>query len=112
MDGEEELVVENLYLALTRPVMMMGVPLDAAVIIVCCSTMLLLLTSNPLISAGSGGIAIAISRLIVRKDYNMFRILSLMGKSKGPVRNKAYWGGVSWSPLPMKALSRKSACRD
>lgn len=112
MDGEEDLIVEDLYLALTRPVMMAGVPLEAAVVIAFVSTVLLLLTSNPMIALGVGIATLGAARLVVRKDVNMFRILSLWGKSKGPVRNKAHWGGVSWSPLPTKALTRKGACRD
>jgi type IV secretion system protein VirB3 len=49
----------------------------------------------------------SISRLIVRHDVNAFRLLFLWGRTKLGNRNRAFWGGSSYSPLPLAGLRRK-----
>jgi type IV secretion system protein VirB3 len=45
--------------------------------------------------------------LIVRHDVNAFRLLFLWGRTKLGNRNRTFWGGSSYSPLPLAGLRRK-----
>jgi type IV secretion system protein VirB3 len=41
-----------------------------------------------------------ISRLVVRHDVNAFRLIFLWGRTKAANRNRVFWGGSSYTPLP------------
>ena len=85
---DERLREETLFLAVTRPTMWLGVPLEASL-----------------------PIALAVARLIVRHDANAFRLLWLWTMTKARSRNRAWWGGSSYSPLPVAGLKRKGFAR-
>ena len=51
---DEDLAQDTLFLALTRPAMMWGLPLDAALMIAVVATALLLGLGNPIIALGVG----------------------------------------------------------
>jgi type IV secretion system protein VirB3 len=104
---EDPLETDTLFLALTRPAMWLGVPIEALMIVVFIAVFMLLATSNPLYSLLFAGTAYALIRLIVRTDYNMFRILSLWTQTKTKAKNRDYWQGSTYSPLPVKGLKRK-----
>ena len=53
----------------------------------------------------------SMSRLIVRHDVNAFRLLFLWGRTKLGNRNRAFWGGSSYSPLALGGLRRKGFAR-
>ena len=53
-----------------------------------------------------------LSRLIVRHDVNAFRLIFLWGRTKAANRNRAYWGGSSYTPLPLKGIKRKGFGRN
>lgn len=92
---------DRLYLALTRPAMLFGVPMEAA-----CLSML------------TGGLAmilgdsiaylilivplLAMSHVIVKRDQNAFRILFRFFDTGAKCRNRAHWGGASSSPLRIR----------
>ena len=106
MSEDEPLIVEPVYLALSRPPTWLGVPLDAALLIAM-AAVLALLFGNPLYGIGVGGVGFAIARLIVRHEPNAFRLLNLAMRTKWANRDRARWGGSSYSPLPVAPLKRK-----
>ena len=111
MHDEARPTEDTLFLALTRPALWLGVPLEAALLIAMAAVLMLLLTSNPLYAIGLGGALLAAARLIVRSDYNMFRLIFLWGRTKGRSRNRAWWSGSSYSPLLGDGLKRKGFAR-
>jgi len=111
MDQEARPTEDTLFLALTRPALWLGVPLEAALLIAMAAVLMLLLTSNPLYAIGLGGALLGAARLIVRTDYNMFRLIFLWGRTKARSQNRAYWAGSSYSPLLSDGLKRKGFSR-
>lgn len=101
------LTEDPLFLALTRPTLWFGVPVEATLAIGMVSVFILMGLGNP-IWAGAIGISLLMAaRLIVRADYNMFKILFLYGRTKAAAPNKMVWGGSSYSPLPVAGVKRK-----
>ena len=105
------LVEDPLFLAVTRPSMWLGVPLEAALPIAFIAVLVLLITGNPLYAVGFGGATFAAARLIVRHDANSFRLMMLWIDTKARCRNRSFWGGSSYSPLPLIATRRKGYAR-
>lgn len=104
---DEKLREEILFLAVTRPAMWLGVPLEASLPIALAACVTLILTGNPLYAVALGGAALAVARLVVRHDTNTFRLLLLWTLTKARCRNRAWWGGSSYSPLPVAAMKRR-----
>jgi len=52
-----------------------------------------------------------VARLIVRHDANAFRLLWLWTLTKARCRNRGWWGGSSYSPLPVTGMKRKGFAR-
>ena len=111
MEQEARPTEDTLFLALTRPALWLGVPLEATLLIAMATVLTLLLTSNPLYAIGLGGALLAAARLIVRTDYNMFRLIFLWGRTKARCRNRDYWAGSSYSPLLSDGLKRRGFTR-
>lgn len=101
------LVEDPLFLALTRPTLWFGVPVEATLAIGMFSVFILMGLGNPIWALAIGGALLMAARLIVRADYNMFKILFLFGRTKAPAPNKMVWGGSSYSPLPVAGVKRK-----
>ncbi len=97
-DDTEHPTKNTLFLAVTRPALWAGIPIEAAV---------LLLIYSPVYAALVVAFGYSISRLIVRHDVNAFRLLFLWGRTKLGNRNRTFWGGSSYSPLPLAGLRRK-----
>lgn len=108
---DERLREETLFLAVTRPTMWLGVPLEASLPIALAACLTLIISGNPLYAGAIGGACLAVARLIVRHDANAFRLLWLWTMTKGRSRNRAWWGGSSYSPLPVAGLKRKGFAR-
>ena len=104
---DERLREETLFLAVTRPTMWLGVPLEASLPIALAACLTLIISGNPLYAGAIGGACLAVARLIVRHDANAFRLLWLWTMTKARSRNRAWWGGSSYSPLPVAGLKRK-----
>ena len=108
---EERLVEDTLFLACTRPAMVLGVPMEAAGVN--------LIVSATAFLAGHSLFYLLIApalhfvfRGICRTDHNAFRLLLMFLNTKGRARNSALWGGSSCTPLPLRRrLGRKGALR-
>lgn len=111
MVDDEKLREETLFLAVTRPTMWLGVPIEASLPIALASCLTLIIMGNPLYALALAGALLAISRLIVRHDANAFRLLWLWSMTKARCRNRIWWGGSSYSPLPVTGAKRKGFAR-
>ena len=99
-DPEERLTEDVLFLACTRPAMVLGVPMEAmgANLMVSATAFLaghsllylLVAPATHLVFAG-----------VCRAEPNAFRLLLLYADTKGRARNAALWGGSSYPPLPV-----------
>ena len=107
MSEPEYLTEDPLFLALTRPTLWFGVPVEATMASGMISVAVLMVLGNPIWALAIGGALLATARLIVRSDYNMFKIIFLFGRTKAPAPNKMIWGGSSYSPLPVAGVQRK-----
>lgn len=103
---DEPLIVEPVYLALSRPPTWFGVPLEAALLITMAGV-LVLLFANILYGVLVVLVGFAVARLVVRHEPNAFRLLFLALRTKWSNRDRAWWGGSSYSPLPVAPLKRK-----
>jgi type IV secretion system protein VirB3 len=95
-----------LFLAVTRPALWAGIPIEAAVLLLISSASVLIWSNSPVYAALVVAFGYSISRLIVRHDVNAFRLLFLWGRTKARNRNRAFWGGSSYTPLPLAGLRR------
>lgn len=107
----DHLEEDTLFLALTRPPLWLGVPVEASLLIAMSAVLILMVLGNPVYSLAIGGGLLMAARLIVRTDYNMFKLIFLWARTKGRALNRAYWGGSSYSPLPVLAIRRKGFAR-
>lgn len=113
MAEDRELMTRNtLFLAVTRPALWAGIPIEAAVPILLASAIVLIGTNNPIYALITGAVFYGLARLIVRQDVNAFRLLFLWGRTKAGNRNRAFWGGSSYTPLPLKGIKRKGFGRN
>ena len=113
MSTETETLVKNpLFLAVTRPALWAGIPIEAAVLLLITSASVLIETNSPVYAGLVAAFGYSISRLIVRHDVNAFRLLFLWGRTKAANRNRAFWGGSSYTPLPLAGLRRKGFGRN
>ncbi len=103
----ESLTKNTLFLAVTRPALWAGIPIEAAVLLLIVSASMLIQSNSPLYAGLIAAFGYSISRLIVRHDVNAFRLLFLWGRTKAGNRNRSFWGGSSYSPLPLTGLRRK-----
>jgi type IV secretion system protein VirB3 len=106
-DDTEPPIKNTLFLAVTRPALWAGIPIEAAVLLLISSASVLIWTNSPVYAALVVAFGYSISRLIVRHDVNAFRLLFLWGRTKLGNRNRNFWDGSSYSPLPLAGLRRK-----
>ena len=106
MEEEREVMARNtLFLAVTRPALFAGIPIEAAVVILLTSVITLIGTTNPVYGLVVAAVMFGISRLVVRHDVNAFRLIFLWGRTKAANRNRVFWGGSSYTPLPLKGIN-------
>src|SRR3546814_14996484 len=89
----------------------MGIPVEATIAIGMASVFILMVFGNPIWALVIGGALLMAARLIVRSDYNMFKIRFLFGRTKASAPNKGVWGGSSFSPLSVAGVKRKGFAR-
>src|SRR3546814_10187359 len=77
MDGQEEMTKDPLFLAVTRPALWAGVPIEAGALIIMAGAITLVGSGNPLYGGAAAVALYAMARLIVRHDVNAFRLIFL-----------------------------------
>ena len=100
-NSEVDITVDPLFVGLTRPATMWGVPYHAFVVEFMISTLVFLAVGNPLyllIVVPIHGILY----LVTANDPGAFGSIILWMKTIGRCRNSRFWGAASFSPLPTK----------
>ena len=98
--AEERLIEEPLFLACTRPAMIMGVPMEAMGVNVMVSGLAFLVGGSLLYLLVAPALHL-VFRAICRVDHNAFRLVLVFVDTKGRSRNGVLWGGSSATPLPL-----------
>jgi type IV secretion system protein VirB3 len=98
--SDERLAVDPLFLACTRPAMILGVPMEAMGVNVILSGVVFLAGGSLLYLAVAPALHL-VFRAVCRLDHNAFRLLFLFVETKGRSRNSALWGGSTRTPLPL-----------
>jgi len=95
-----------LFLAVTRPALFLGVPVEAVLFCVFGGVIVgPMLTGDMLMVLPVAGVLGAVARLVSRYDPLIFRVLLSWLESRprgplgGPINAKKWWGGHSISPL-------------
>lgn len=101
MSATERLEEEILFLACTRPALVLGVPMEAMGInlIVSCVAFL---AGGSLLYLLIAPVLHLVFQAICKADPNAFRVLYLWVETRGRARNGGLWGGSSASPLPLQ----------
>ena len=102
---EERLTRDTLFLACTRPAMVLGVPMEGMGLIMMVAAVGFLASGSLLYLLIAPALWL-VCRAVCRNDHNAFRILFLYVETKGRARNIALWGGSSPTPLPLKRARR------
>ena len=97
----ERLEDEPLFLACTRPALVLGAPMEAVGLNMMVSCVAFLAAGSMLWLLLAPALHL-VFRAICRSDPNAFRALYLWVETKGRSRNGALWGGSSPSPLPLR----------
>ena len=95
----DEITQDSLFIACTRPPMLWGVPMQAAIGNAMAVMMLFILVKNPLYLT-IGILTHWFMRQIVSRDYNMFGVWGLWFMTKARATDVKRWGGSSISPHP------------
>lgn len=98
---EERLAEDTLFLACTRPAMILGVPMEALGLNVML-TAIVFLGGHSLFYLLIAPALHLVFQAICKSDHNAFRLLWLYVETKGRARNSALWGGSSPTPLPLR----------
>lgn len=106
-DAPERLTEDVLFLACTRPALVLGVPMEAMGVNVMVSAIAFLAGGSLLYLLVAPALHL-VFQAICKSDPNAFRVLYLFVETKGRARNGGLWGGSSPSPLP---LGRRGSAR-
>lgn len=90
--------VDPLFVGATRPATVGGITYEAIVVIVMFVGTIYVMSANLLWLLIYAPLH-AVAYLICLKDPRAFRLLLLLGSTKGRCMNRAIWGGASYSPL-------------
>lgn len=104
----ERLQEDILFLACTRPAMILGVPMEAMGVNVIASTVAFLGGGSVLYLLIAPALHL-VFHAICKADPNAFRVLYLFVETKGRARNGGLWGGSSASPLHVVRRGIRSA---
>ena len=98
--SENNLIHDPLFLACTRPAMILGVTAEAMVLNIVV-TSIIFIAANNLAYLLIGVVVHFLFRLIISFDHNMFRLLFAFLETKGRYVTRHYWGGSSPTPLKL-----------
>lgn len=99
--SDDRLTEDILFLACTRPAMVLGVPMEAMGLIMMVSAIAFLAGDSLLYLLVAPALWLT-CRGICRTDHNAFRVMLAFVETKGRARNRAVWGGSSPSPLALR----------
>jgi type IV secretion system protein VirB3 len=104
----ERLAEEPLFLACTRPALVLGVPMEAMGLnlIVSCVAFL---AGGSLLDLLVAPALHAVFQAICRADPNAFRVIWLAVETRGRARNGRLWGGSSTGPLALRPRESRRA---
>ncbi len=97
---EVRLTEDTLFLACTRPAMVLGVPMEAMGINLIISATVFL-AAHALLYLLIAPVLHLVFAAVCRSDPNAFRLLWAYVDTKGRASNGAFWGGSSATPLPL-----------
>ena len=101
MEREPDEVEDICFLALTRPAMFLGVPMEAFALNGVATTVIFLVAGS-IKYALLGFVMHFVARALVWHDHNRFNLIAAWIETRGIQRNTAYWGGSSVSPARLK----------
>jgi len=104
-ESEELITVDPLFVGLTRPATLYGIPYFAAVIEFMAVTIGFLAIGNPLSLLAIVPVHF-ILYLISSADNNIFNSIALWFKTNSLCQNRYFWGAVTFSPLGIKNLKK------
>lgn len=107
---DERLIDEPLFLACTRPAMVLGVPMEAMGVNVIVSGVVFLVGGSLLYLLVAPALHL-VFRAVCKADHNAFRLLFVFVDTKGRSRNGSTWGGSSPTPLPLVRRYRAAELR-
>lgn len=100
-DLEDRLAEDTLFLACTRPALVLGVPMEAMGVNLIVSSVAFLAGGSLLYLLIAPALHLVL-QAICKADPNAFRVLYLFVETRGRARNGGLWGGSSASPLPLR----------
>ncbi|WUR13799.1 type IV secretion system protein VirB3 [[Empedobacter] haloabium] len=101
-DGaQEDVYTDELFVGLTRPTTMWGIPYTAFVIEFMVTTLVFLAVGNPLYLLLAAPIH-AVLYAITASNPKAFDGMMMWLKTVGRCRNNRFWGAASFSPLARK----------
>ena len=111
MTGDRERLTEDtLFLACTRPALVLGVPMEAVGVNLIVSAVAFLAGGSLLYLLVAPALHL-VFQAVCKADPNAFRVLWLFVETKGRARNGGLWGGSSASPLPLRRRSPREVGR-
>ncbi len=99
---------DKVYLALTRPAMFMGLPLEAFMPIVMIAMVVWGVLHNPLYPLFLFGALYLPARAIVYYDFNAFRLWGLWFQTTFLAKNRTFWAGGSYAPVRLGGVKRRT----
>jgi type IV secretion system protein VirB3 len=100
-EDPERLTEEVLFLACTRPALVLGVPMEAMGVNLIVSCVAFLSGGSLLYLLVAPALHL-VFQAVCKADPNAFRVLWLALETRGRARNGGLWGGSSTSPLPLR----------
>lgn len=100
-NSEQDVCVDVLFVAMTRPATVWGVPFSAFIIEFMGTVLIFLGVGNPVVLLSFIPIH-AILYLVSSEDPGAFDSLFLWVQTFGLCLNRIFWGGASFSPLSPK----------
>lgn len=107
----ERLEADTLYLAATRPALVMGIPLALAALLLMLAGLIVVVLKNPLYLAMMLPLWFA-ARELVARDYNAVGVMLLFMRTAGRSVDSRKWGGASVSSAPIRIRNRERGMSD
>lgn len=104
-NGADDIYTDTLFVGLTRPATIWGIPYTAAIIEIMVTALIFLAVGNPIYIALIVPLH-ATLYLISATDPGAFESIYMWLKTIGRCRNTRFWGAASFSPLSTKKWTK------